>query len=60
VGFPAFFVRHAPCWKERQKENDTVKIRTTIKAGGVSINHNGSHAGVKVRTKIKAGAYWGH
>ena len=32
-----------------------MKIKTQVKAGGLSINHNQIAAGVKVQTGVKAG-----
>jgi hypothetical protein len=32
-----------------------MKIQTSVKAGGLSVNHNQTAAGLKVQTAIKAG-----
>ena len=46
---------------KRFQEEKIMKVRTKVKAGGRSYNHNETLAhskGLKVRTKVKAGGVW--
>jgi hypothetical protein len=40
-----------------QTRRSPMKVRTGIKAGGLSVNHNEAQGGLKVHTGIKAGGF---
>jgi hypothetical protein len=45
--------------RQIRMENDNMKIKTNVKAGGLNQNHNQTVArGLKVKSNIKAGGGW--
>jgi len=41
--------------KTRAKAKAGIKVKTRVRSGRLSSNHNATKAGVKVRTKIRSG-----